>query len=102
MYSLLKKNTWLLQDSRSSVVRVLTAKVGSLGFDSQWLPMHFFSQFVSLLMISCCEHEQAPYSRDKCYGFVHSRIIIIIRILVICTAKVITKEDNRRSCSRPI
>ena len=31
----------LLQGSRSSVVRALTAKVGGLGFNSQWLPMHF-------------------------------------------------------------
>ena len=27
-----------------------TAKVGGLGFDSQWLPRHFFSQFVSMLI----------------------------------------------------
>ena len=30
----------LLQGSHSSVVRASTAKVGGLGFDSQWLPMH--------------------------------------------------------------
>ena len=32
----------MLQGSRSSVVRALTAKVGGLGFDSQWLPKHFY------------------------------------------------------------
>ena len=29
----------MLQGSRSSVVRASTAKVGGLGFDSQWLPI---------------------------------------------------------------
>ena len=40
----------LLQSSHSSVVRAPTAKVGGLGFDSQRLPRHFFSQFVSVLI----------------------------------------------------
>ena len=31
----------LLRGSRSSVVRASTAKVGGLGFDSQWLPKFF-------------------------------------------------------------
>ena len=31
----------------TSVVRASTAKVKGLGFESQWLPKHFFSQFVS-------------------------------------------------------
>ena len=34
---ILRESAGLLQGSRSSVVRVLTAKVGGLGFDSQWL-----------------------------------------------------------------
>ena len=29
-------------------VRALTAKVGGLGFDSQWLSKHCFSQFVPI------------------------------------------------------
>ena len=40
----------LLWGSRSSVVRALTTKVGGLGFDSQWLPMHFCLQYVSILI----------------------------------------------------
>ena len=39
---ILKEGAGLLQGSRSSVIRVSTAKVGGLGFDSQWLPVHFF------------------------------------------------------------
>ena len=39
---ILREGAGLLQGSRSSVVRASTAKVGGLGFDSQWLPMHFF------------------------------------------------------------
>ena len=37
---ILKEGAGLLQGSRSSVVRASTAKVGDLGLDSQWLPMH--------------------------------------------------------------
>ena len=45
---ILKEGAGLLQCSRSSVVRASTAKVRGLGFDSQWLPMHFFfSMFLS-------------------------------------------------------
>ena len=47
---ILRESAVLLQGSRSSVVRALTAKVGGLGFDSQWLPMHFF---LSWFTISC-------------------------------------------------
>ena len=39
------------QNSRSSVVRAPTAKIGGLGSDSKWLPRHFFSQFVSMLIL---------------------------------------------------
>ena len=53
------KECWVAagQGSRSSVVRASTAKVGGLGFDSQWLPM---LQYVSILIYhqllttSCC------------------------------------------------
>ena len=34
------------------MVRASTAKVGGLGLDSQWLPKHFFSQFVSMSDLS--------------------------------------------------
>ena len=44
---ILGKSAGLRQGSRRSVVRASTAKVGGLGFDSQWLPMHFSVQFVS-------------------------------------------------------
>ena len=44
---ILRESAGLLQDSRNSVVG---AKVGGLGFDSQWLPRHFYSQFVSVLI----------------------------------------------------
>ena len=45
---ILKKGAGLQYGSRSSVVRASTAKDGGLGFDSQWLPMHFFfSLFLS-------------------------------------------------------
>ena len=37
----------MVQGSRSSVVRASTAKVGGLGFDSQWLPMYLY---VSILI----------------------------------------------------
>ena len=40
----------LLRGSCSSEVRASTAKVGGLGFDPQWLPMHFFLQDVSMLI----------------------------------------------------
>ena len=43
---ILKEGAGLLRGSRSSVVRVSTAKVGGLGYDSQWLPMHFSSVHV--------------------------------------------------------
>ena len=39
---ILKEGAGLLQGSHNSVVRAPTAKVGGLGFNSQWLPMHFF------------------------------------------------------------
>ena len=39
---ILKEGAGLLQGSRGSVVRALTAKVEDLGFDSQRLPMYFF------------------------------------------------------------
>ena len=39
----------LLRGSHNSVVRAL-AEVRGLGFDPQWLPRHFFSQFVSMLI----------------------------------------------------
>ena len=39
---ILKEGAGLLQGSHSSVVRASTAKVEGLGFDSQWLLMHFF------------------------------------------------------------
>ena len=32
------------------MVRASTAKVGGLGFDPQWLPMHFFLPYVSILI----------------------------------------------------
>ena len=38
---ILNGDAGLLQGSRSSVVRASTAKVGGLGFDSQWLPKFF-------------------------------------------------------------
>ena len=38
---ILNGDSGLLQGSRSSVVRAPTAKVGGLGFDSQWLPKFF-------------------------------------------------------------
>ena len=38
---ILNGDAGLLQGSRSSVVRASTAKVGGLGFDSQWLPRFF-------------------------------------------------------------
>ena len=38
---ILNGDAGLLQGSRSSVVRASTAKVGGLGFDSQWLPKVF-------------------------------------------------------------
>ena len=38
---ILNGDAGLLQGSRSSVVRVSTAKVGGIGFDSQWLPKFF-------------------------------------------------------------
>ena len=45
---IVKKGAGLLQGSCSSVVRASTAKVGGLGFDSLWLPLHFFfSMFLS-------------------------------------------------------
>ena len=47
---ILGESAGLLQGSRNSVVRASTAKVGGLGFDSQWLPMHFSLQFVSILI----------------------------------------------------
>ena len=46
---ILNGDAGLLQGSRSSVVRASTAKVGGLGFDSQWLPK-FFLQYVSILI----------------------------------------------------
>ena len=46
---ILNGDAGLLQGSRSSVVRALTAKVGGLGFDSQWLH-NFFLQYVSILI----------------------------------------------------
>ena len=47
---ILNGNAGLLQGSHSSVVRVSTAKIGGLGFDSQWLPKFFFLQYVSILI----------------------------------------------------
>ena len=38
---ILNGDAGLLQGSRSSVVGASTAKVGGLGFDSQWLPKFF-------------------------------------------------------------
>ena len=38
---ILNGDAGLLRGSRSSVVRASTAKVGGLGFDSQWLPKFF-------------------------------------------------------------
>ena len=38
---ILNGDAGLLQGSRNSVVRASTAKVGGLGFDSQWLPKFF-------------------------------------------------------------
>ena len=46
---ILKEASGLLQGSRSSVVRASTAKVGGLGFDSQWLAHAFFLWYVSIL-----------------------------------------------------
>ena len=51
---ILNGDAGLLQDSRSSVVRASTAKVGGLGFDSQWLPKFFpFSMFLFCFTTSC-------------------------------------------------
>ena len=55
---MLRVSAGLLQGSRSSVVRASTAKVGGLGFDSQWLPKHFFSQFVSMLIYHHLVYQQ--------------------------------------------
>ena len=46
-----RESAWLLCGSRSSVVRVSTAKAGGLWFDSQWLPRNLFSHFVSMLIL---------------------------------------------------
>ena len=47
---MLRESAELLQGSHkyNSVVRASTIKVGGFGFDS--LPMHFFLQFVSILI----------------------------------------------------
>ena len=52
-----KKGAGLLQGSRSSVVRASTAKVGGLGFDSQWLLMHFFFIYPDLPPVACLYHQ---------------------------------------------
>ena len=41
LYGVHDGDAGLLQGSRSSMVRASTAKVGGLGFDSQWLPKFF-------------------------------------------------------------
>ena len=50
LVQILRESAGLLQGSRSSVVRASTGKVGGLGFNSKWLPMHFSLQFVSILI----------------------------------------------------
>ena len=47
-----ERGTGLLQGScvAQCMVRAPTAKVLALGFESQWLPFYFFSQFVSVLI----------------------------------------------------
>ena len=47
---MLKESAGLLKGSRNSVIRASTAKVGGLGFDPQWLPIHFSLQYVSILI----------------------------------------------------
>ena len=49
---ILRESARLLQGRCSSVVREPTAKVGGLGFNSQWLPMHFFSHYSDLPAIA--------------------------------------------------
>ena len=58
---ILNGDAGLLQGSRSSVVRASTAKVGGLGFDSQWLIKFFpvsiltYHQVLpTVLTTSCC------------------------------------------------
>ena len=56
--------------SRSSVVKVLTAKVKSLGFDSQWLPKHFFSVCFCADFITGCLPpvlNQYSYKKNQAY-----------------------------------
>ena len=76
---MLRKGAGLLQGSRSSVVRVSTAEVGGLGFDSQWLPMHFV-QFVSILI-----YHQLLTTSSYC------------RLLLISTVQLLGIVNNRYS-----
>ena len=62
---ILRENAELLQGSRSSVVRALTAKVRGLGSDSQWLPMDFSLQYVSILIY----HLFLPSVVDNQYSY---------------------------------
>ena len=50
--SILYTHSWYVYNAgllHSSVIRASTAKVRGLEFDSQWLPMHFFSQYSILI-----------------------------------------------------
>ena len=49
---ILRESAGLLQGSRSSVVRASTAKVGGLGFDSQWLPFPSVCFYPNLLPVA--------------------------------------------------
>ena len=60
----------LLRGSRSSVVRVSTAKVGGLGFDSQWLPKFF---------PSVCFYSDLPPESDAYQQFLLP--VVVIRIV---------------------
>ena len=82
-YTCMKKGAGLLQGSRSSVVRASTAKVGGLGFDSQWLPMHFFfnpdlppvayHQFLLPVVV-----DQYSYKNNH----VHGHVVVFLHALV--------------------
>ena len=73
-----------------------TAEVGGLGFDSQWLPMHFFLQFVSILI-----YHQLLTSSSYCQLLLISIVTKIIMSTVGCVVCMLEHLHSAISLAYP-